>query len=62
MQLRSGRRDQDSSKDHPTSQFIVCLARGTEVSKVRALTELCDLRVSVQTFVATKGHVQRKRC
>jgi hypothetical protein len=33
MQLRSGRRDQDPSKDHPpTPHFIVSVARGPEVS------------------------------
>ena len=63
MQLRSGRRDQDPAKDRPgTPHFIVSVARGPEVSKVRALTELCGLRVSVETFVAPKGPVQCKRC
>ena len=42
MQLRSGRRDQDPSKDHPpTPHFIVSMTRSPEVSKLRALTELC---------------------
>ena len=41
MQLRSGRRDQDLSKDRPPiTQFIVSVTRGPEVSKVRAPTEL----------------------
>ena len=63
MQLRSGRRDQDPAKDRPaTPHFLVSVARGPEVSKVRALTELCGLRVSVETFVAPKGPVQCKRC
>ena len=45
-QLRSGRRQQDPAKNRPpTSHFIVSVARGPEVSKVRSLTELCGLRV-----------------
>ena len=44
MQLRSGRRDQDPAKDRPlTPHFIVCVARGPEVSKMRSVTELCGL-------------------
>jgi hypothetical protein len=63
MQLRYGRRDQDPAKDRPpTSHFIISVARGHEVSKVRSLTELCSLRVSVQSYVAPKGTVQCKRC
>ena len=45
----------------PPSLHSVCDG-GPEVSKVRALTELCGLRVSVETFVAPKGSVQCKRC
>jgi hypothetical protein len=63
MQLRSGRRDQDPAKDRPpTPHFIISVARGTEVSRVRSLTELCGLRVSVETHAAPKGSVQCKRC
>ena len=63
MQLRSGRRDQDPAKDRPpTRHFIVSVARGPEVSKVRSITELCGLRVSVETYVAPKGPLQCKRC
>jgi len=41
-QLRSGRRDQDPNKDRPpTPHFIVSVARGPEVSRVRSITELC---------------------
>jgi hypothetical protein len=32
------------------------------VSKVRAITELCGLRVSVETYVAPRGPLQFKRC
>ena len=61
-QLRSGRRDQDPSKDRPpTTNFILSVAREPEVSKVRALTELCGLRVS-ESYVATKGPLLCKRC
>jgi hypothetical protein len=47
MQMRSGRRDQDPAKDRPPiPHFIISVARGPEVSKVRSLSELCGLRVS----------------
>jgi hypothetical protein len=63
MQLRSGRRDQDPAKDQPhTPHFIVSVARGPELSKVRSIAELCGLRVSVETYVAPKGPLQCKRC
>jgi hypothetical protein len=63
MQLRFGRRDQDPAKDRPpTPHIIVSVARGLEVSRVRSLTELCGLRISVETYAAPKGPVQCKRC
>jgi hypothetical protein len=63
MQLRSGRRDQDPAKDRPpTPHFIVSVARGPEVSRVRSLTELCGLRLSVESYVAPKGPPHCKRC
>ena len=62
-QLRSGRCDQDPAKDRPLiPHFIVSVAQGPEVSKVRSITELCGLRVSVETYVAPKGPMQCKRC
>ena len=62
-ELRSGRRDPDPSKDRlPTPHFIVSVARGTEVSKVRSITELCGLRVSVESYLAPKGPLQCRRC
>ena len=62
-QLRSGRRDQDPTKDRPpTPHFIVSVARGPEVSRVRSITELCGLRVSVESYLAPKGPMQCKRC
>jgi len=63
LQLRSGRRDQEAAKAHPlTPHFIVTVARGPEVAKVRSITELCGLRVLVETYVAPKGPLQCKRC
>ena len=62
-QLRSCRRDQDPNKDHlPTPHFIVSVARGPEMSRVRSITELCGLRVSVKSYMAPKSPVQCKRC
>ena len=62
-QLRSGLRDQDPTKDRPpTPHFIVSVARGPEVSRVRSVTELCGLRVSVESNLAPKGPMQCKRC
>jgi hypothetical protein len=55
MQLRSGRSDQDPAKDRPPDpHFIVSLARGPQVSKVRSLTKLCRWRMSVESYVAPK--------
>jgi hypothetical protein len=55
LQLRSGRRDQYSAQVRPlTPHFIVRKARGPEVAKVRSLTELCGLRISVETYAAPK--------
>jgi len=43
-QLRSGRRDQDPTKDRPLKpDFNVSIARGPEESRVRSITELCGL-------------------
>jgi len=62
-QLRSGRRDPDPTKDRtPTPHIIVSVGRGPEVSKVRSITELCGLRVSVESYLAPKGPLQCKRC
>jgi hypothetical protein len=63
MQLRSGRRDQDPAKDRPpTPHFNVSVARGPGVSKVRSITQLYGLRVTVETYLAPKGPLQCKRC
>ena len=36
------------------------LERGPEVSRVRSITELCGIRVSVESYVAAKGPLQCK--
>jgi hypothetical protein len=54
MQLHSGRRDQDATRDRPpTPHFVVSVARGPEVQKVRSLSELRGLRVSVESVSAS---------
>ena len=56
-QLRSGRRYQDPAKGRPLiSNFIVSVARGPEMSKVRSLTELCGMRVSAELYWPRKAH------
>jgi hypothetical protein len=63
IQLHSGRRDQDPTKDRPlTPHFIVSAARALEVSKVRSITELYGLRLSVESYLAPNGPLQCKRC
>ena len=63
MQLRSGRRDHNPEKDRPvTPHFIVTVARGPEVTKIRSITQICGLRVTVETYTAPKGPFQCKRC
>jgi hypothetical protein len=44
MQLRLGRRDQNHENDRPvTPHFIVTVARGPQVSKIRSITHICGL-------------------
>ena len=72
LQLRSGRRAKEADKTRPayeadktrplTPHFIVTVARGPEVAKLRSLTEICGLLVSVETYIAAKGPLQCKRC
>jgi hypothetical protein len=63
MQLRSKRRDQDPEKDRPlTPHFIVSVAQGPDLAKVRSLTDLCGQRIKVETYNALKGPLQCKRC
>jgi len=62
-QLRSGSRDPDPATDRPPiPHFIVSVARGPEMSKVRSLTELYGLRVSVESYLVPKVPLQCKRC
>jgi hypothetical protein len=62
MQLRSGRRDQNPEKDRPVTQnYIVTVARGPDISKLRSITQLCGLRVAVETYTVPKGPLQCKR-
>jgi len=62
-QLRSGRRYQEPTKDCPPKrQFFVSVARGSEVSRMRSITELCSLRVSVESNLSPKGPMQCKLC
>ena len=45
---------------HP--HFIVSVAWGPELSRAQSLTELCGLRVSMESYVAPKGPLQCQRC
>jgi hypothetical protein len=50
MQLRSRRRDQDAEKNRPLkTHFIVSVARGPDVAKMRSVTELCGPSVHQRT-------------
>ena len=44
LQLRSGHRDQAAEACPFTPHFIVSVARGPDVARVRSLTELCRSR------------------
>jgi hypothetical protein len=60
MQLLLKQRGQDPEKDRPlTPHFILSVARGPDVANVRSLTDLCSLRVKVETYNAP---MQCKRC
>jgi hypothetical protein len=63
LQLRSGRRVQETYNVYPlNSHFIVSVGRGPDMARLRSLTELCGLRVSVATYIAPKGPLQCKFC
>jgi hypothetical protein len=63
MQLRLRRRDQDVEKHRPLPpHFVVSVARGPDVAKLRSLTELSSLRQRVETFNAPRGPLHYKRC
>jgi hypothetical protein len=56
VQLRSGRRELDPTKERPpTPHSFITVVCGPEVSRVRSLTELCGLPVSMETYMAPKG-------
>jgi hypothetical protein len=62
-QLLSGGRDKDPAKYRPlTPYFNASGARGPEVCKVRYITEIYGLRVSLESYVAPKGPSQCKLC
>ena len=62
-QLRSGRHDKyPANYRSPNPHFTISVARGPEVSKERSFTEICGLRLSVESYVAPKGPLQCKRC
>jgi hypothetical protein len=45
-----------------TPHFIVSVARGAEVVKLRSMTELCGLPVTVEKYIAPKGPLRCKLC
>jgi hypothetical protein len=63
LQLGSGRRDRDPEKDRPaTPHFIVMMGRGPDVSRVRAITQLCGLRPTVESYTAPRSPMQFRSC
>jgi hypothetical protein len=63
MQIHSGRRDLYASKYRHLSPHVnISVAWGLGVQKVRSFSELCGLRVSVETYVALECPVQCKQC
>ena len=63
LQVYSGCRDQKIAKAHPlTPHSIVSIARGPEVAKACSMTELCGLRVLLETYDAPKRHLKCERC
>ena len=53
----------DDTRSRPlTPHFIVSVERGPEVVKLRSMTELCGLRVSVEKYIAPKGPLRCKLC
>jgi hypothetical protein len=63
QQALSGRPDKDPEKNRPaTPHFIVTMARGLDVSKVRSVTQLCGLRTTVESYTAPNVPLQCRRC
>jgi hypothetical protein len=63
LQLRSQWQDQDDEKNGPiTPHFLVSEALGPDLAEVPSLSELCILRVKMETYNAPKGPLQCKSC
>jgi hypothetical protein len=63
VQLQSRLQDQDAEKDRPlTPHFIESVARDPDMAQVRSLTELCGLRITMDTYSTPMGPLQCKRC
>jgi len=61
--LRCRHRDRETSKEGPlTPHFIVSVVQGPELVRLHSVTELCSLRVSVETYITPKGSLQWKHC
>jgi hypothetical protein len=58
-QLRSGIETRIQPRTVLSSLTSLYLARGSEVSKMRSITELCGLRVSVESYVAPRSPLLR---
>jgi len=61
-QLRSGRRDQDPATERPPTPTSLFQWRKDLRCQKSHLTELCGLRVSVESYVSPKDLLQCKRC
>lgn len=64
IKLRSGRSNQETEKYPLLIHFIVSFPRGPEVKIMHSLSEICELRITVDKYVPTKGlenckHFQR---
>jgi len=63
LQLCSGHSDQEASNVRSlTLHFILSVVLGPEVTKLHSLTELCSLRVLLETYIAPQGPLQSGRC
>ena len=62
LQLCFGLRDQNASNTRPLNpHFILSVARGHKMSEMHSLTKLCRVRVSVETYIISKGPYRGKR-
>jgi hypothetical protein len=63
LQLHSRRSDQEASNVRSlTPHFIVSVVWGPEEMKLHSLTELCSLRVLLETYITPQGPLQCKCC